>query len=163
LDAAVESWSTVFPLSGIRVALLKACAIPFDGTPEDLATATVSNDIATVGCLLGPRDVNAVYFNERELPESLVRHPLDCSLLDVAVGSGSMEMTKYLLEFHHARPTRETLKQSVSVGNPELIKLMRERLPEGELRDRVDLMEVAAEFHQEEVLTWLLRDATVFE
>jgi hypothetical protein len=40
---------------------------------------------------------------------------------------------------------------------------MLERLPGGELRDRVDLLEVAAEFHQEEVLVWLLRDATVFE
>jgi hypothetical protein len=72
-------------------------------------------------------------------------------------------MTKYLLEFHRARPTRETLKQSISTGNLELIKLMRERLPEAELRDRVDLLEVTAEFQQEEVLTWLLRDATVFE
>jgi hypothetical protein len=84
-------------------------------------------------------------------------------MLDAAVGSGSVEMTKYLLEFHHARPTRETLKQSISTGSLELIKLMRERLPEGELRDRVELLEVAAEFHQEEVLVWLLRDATVFE
>jgi hypothetical protein len=55
------------------------------------------------------------------------------------------------------------LKQSISTGNLELIKLMRERLPKGELRGRVELMEVAAEFHQEEVLAWLLRDATVFE
>jgi hypothetical protein len=83
--------------------------------------------------------------------------------LDVAVGSGSVEMTKYLLEFHGARPTRETLKQSISTGNLDLIKLMRERLPEGELRDRVDLLEVAAEFHQEEVLEWLLRDVSVFD
>jgi hypothetical protein len=51
--------------------------------------------------------------------------------LDVAVGS--VEMMKYLLEFHSARPTRETLKQSISTANLELIKLMRERLPEEEL------------------------------
>jgi hypothetical protein len=44
-----------------------------------------------------------------------------------------------------------------------MFRMVRERLPEGELGDRVDLMEVAAEFHQEEVLVWLLRDATVFE
>jgi hypothetical protein len=55
------------------------------------------------------------------------------------------------------------LKQSISTGNLELIKLVRERLPEGELGVRVDLLEVAAEFHQEEVLAWLLRDATVFD
>jgi hypothetical protein len=70
-------------------------------------------------------------------------------------------MVKYLLEFHRARPTRETLKQSISSGNLELFKLVRERLPEAELRDRVDLLEVAAEFHQPEVFVWLLRDATV--
>jgi hypothetical protein len=112
---------------------------------------------------LGARDVNTVWFDEKELPESLVRHPLECSILDVAVGSGSVEMTKCLLEFHSARPTRETLKQSISTGNLELIKLMREGLPEAEFGDRVDLLEVAVGFHQEEVFAWLLRDATVFD
>jgi hypothetical protein len=113
--------------------------------------------------LLGPRDVNTVCFRDGELPESLVRRPLKCSLLDVAVGSGSVEMTKYLFEFHRARATRETLKQSISGGNLGMFRMVRERLPEGELGDRVDLMGVAAEFYQEEMLTWLLRDATVFE
>jgi hypothetical protein len=112
---------------------------------------------------LGPRDVNAISFQVGQLPESLARRPSESSLVDVAVGTGSVEMTKYLLEFHSARPTRETLKQSISTGNLELIKLVRERLPEGVLRDRVDLLEGAAEFHQNDVLVWLLRDATVFE
>jgi hypothetical protein len=125
--------------------------------------AAASSDLAFLGRLLGPRDVNTVHFSEKELPESLVRRPLECSLLDVAVGSGSVEMTKYLLEFHRARPTRETLKQSISTGSLELFKLMRERLPERELRHRADLMDVAAGFHQLEVLVWLLRDATVLE
>jgi hypothetical protein len=142
---------------------VKARGLPADEAPDDLAVAAAWNDIASVGLRLGPRDVNTICFNERELPESLVRRPLDCSLLDVAVGAGSVEMTKYLLEFHTTRPTRETLKQAISTGNLELIKLMRERLPEGELRDRIDLLEVTVEFHQEEVLVWLLRDATVFE
>jgi hypothetical protein len=47
-------------------------------------------------------------FGDNDLPESLVRRPLECSLLEVAVGSGSVEMTKCLLEF--AKPTREALK-----------------------------------------------------
>jgi hypothetical protein len=98
-----------------------------------------------------------------DLAVAAASNGLECSLLEVAVGSGSVEMTKCLLEFRSARATRETLKQSISSGNPELIKLMRERLPEAELRDRVDLQEVAAEFHQEEVLAWLFRDATVFD
>jgi hypothetical protein len=68
LEAAIESGSTCSALSGIRVGLRKACALPVDEAPEELATAAASNDIATVGRLLGPRDVNTVYFNERELP-----------------------------------------------------------------------------------------------
>jgi hypothetical protein len=150
-------------LGGFGVIWRDASGLRAEGTLSELAAAAASYDIAMVGRLLGPRDVNAVHFNEKELPGSLVRRPLECSLLEVAVGSGAVEMTKYLLEFHHARPTRETLKQSISTGNLELIKLMRERLADGELRGRVDLLQVAAEFHQEEVLAWLLRDTTVFE
>jgi hypothetical protein len=52
---------------------------------------------------------------------------------------------------------------AISTGSSELIKMMRERLPEDEFRDRVDLMEEAAEFHQHEVLEWLYRDAPIFE
>jgi hypothetical protein len=83
--------------------------------------------------------------------------------LDVAVGSGALEMTKCLLEFHCAKATRETLKMALSIGSFELIKLIRERLPEAELRDRVDLLEAASEFHQPEVFEWLVRDVTTFE
>jgi hypothetical protein len=125
--------------------------------------AAASNDLAAVGCLLGPRDGNTIRFNEKALQESLVRHPLECSLLDVAVGSGSLEMTKCLVLFHRATPTRDALRQSLPTGSFQLIKMRRERLPEGASRDRVDLLEVAAEFHQEEVLVGLLRDVTVFE
>jgi hypothetical protein len=128
-----------------------------------MAAGAASNDIGMVGRLLGERDVNAITFGENELPGSVVRRPLKCSLLDVAVGSGSVEMAKYQLEFHRARPTRETVKQSISSGNLELFKMMRERLPEAEFRLKDDLREVAAEFHQEEVLAWFFRDATIFE
>jgi hypothetical protein len=107
--------------------------------------------------------MNTVGFNERNLPELVVRHLLECSLLDVSVDAGSIEMTKYLLEFHTANPTGETLQQAISTGNLELIRTIRERLGEAELRERLDLVDVAAEFHQEEVLRWLCRDASVFE
>jgi hypothetical protein len=127
--------------------------------PDELAVAVAANDIAVVGRLLEPRDVDTIYFSEKKLPGWLVRRPLRCSLLDLAVGSGSVEMTKYLLEFHGANPTQETLKQSISVGNLELVKMMRGGLPEAELGDRLDLVEVAAEFQQVEVLALLLRDA----
>jgi hypothetical protein len=161
--SAIESASVASALSGFRFAWGISGELLVQDGLNDLAVAAASSDIAMVGRLLGPRDVNTVCFSQGELPESLVRRPLGCSLLDVAVGSGSVEMAKYLFEFHGAKATRETLKQSISAGNLELFRMVRERLPEGELRDRVDLMEVAAEFHQEEVLTWLHRDATVFE
>jgi hypothetical protein len=74
-----------------------------------------------------------------------------------------MDVTKFLLEFHGAEATRETLKESLSTGSFELVKMMRERLRDADLRERVDVLEVAAEFHQLDMLTWLLRDATIFE
>jgi hypothetical protein len=72
-------------------------------------------------------------------------------------------MTKYLLEFHGAAPSRETLEMAVSTGNLELIKMMRERLPESVLEDRLELMEIASECHHGEVLIWLLRDASLLD
>jgi hypothetical protein len=154
IDSEVGRTSDPSALSGFIAALRSAGGLPVEETVDEMAAGAASNDIGTVGCLLGMRDVNAITFSESELPESVVRRPLKCSLLDVAVGSGSVEMTKYLLEFHGARPTRETLKQSISSGNLELFKMMRERLPEAEFRFGDDLMEVAAEFHQGEVLEW---------
>jgi hypothetical protein len=56
--------------------------------------------------------------------------------LDVAVGSGSAEITKYRLEFHRAKSTRETLRMALSTANLELVNL---------------------------VLAWLSRDSSVFE
>jgi hypothetical protein len=50
---------------------------------------------------------------------------------------------------------------AISTGSAELIKMMHERLPESGFQGRVDLLEIAAEFHQQEVLDWLNRDATV--
>jgi hypothetical protein len=41
--------------------------------------------------------------------------------------------------------------------------VLAERLREAELRDRVDLLEIAADFQQLAVLAWLLGGATVFE
>jgi hypothetical protein len=163
VDAAIESASQSSSSRGFGEVLRRATGLSVAGTLDDLAVAVASNDIASAGRLLGPRDVNVVYFDEKELPESLVRRPSRCSLLDVTVGSGSVEMTKYLLEFHRAMPTRETLKQSISTGSLELFRMMRERLSERDLRERLDLMELAADFHQWEVFLWLCRDATICE
>jgi hypothetical protein len=88
----VEAVPVASALSGFGDSLRKARGLPVDETLDDLAVAVALNDIATVGRLLGPRDVNTM-FRGKCLPESLVRRPLKCSLLDVAVGSGSIEMT----------------------------------------------------------------------
>jgi hypothetical protein len=80
----------------------------------------------------------------------------------VAVGAEALESVRCLLEFYGAAPTREGLKLAVSTGNLELIRLMWERLPE-EHEHRFDLMNVAADFHREEPLAWLLRGATNIE
>jgi hypothetical protein len=163
IDSEIGGTSDSSALSSFTAALRSAGGFLVEETVREMAAVVASNDIGTVGRLLGVQDVNAIIFGENELPGSVVRRPLKCSLLDVAVGSVSVEMTKYLLEFHGARPTRETLKQSISNGNLELFKMMRERLPEAEFRLKDDLMEVAAEFHQIEVLNWFFRDATIFE
>jgi hypothetical protein len=162
IDSEMGRTSDPSALSGFIASLRSAGGVPVEETVAEMATGAASNDIGTVGRLLGLRDVNAITFNENELPGSVVR-PLKCSLFGVAVGSGSVEITKYLLEFHGARPTRETLKQSISSRSLELFKMMRERLPEAEFRLRDGLMEVAAEFHQREVLVWFFRDAIIFE
>jgi hypothetical protein len=124
--------------------------------------AAASNDVSAVGRLLMKEDVSKMRFNLRRQPKSLLRHPESCTLLDIAVDSGSIEVTKCLLEFHGAEPAREALKMALSSGNLESIRLMWQRLPD-EHENRFDLMEVAADFHRGEPLAWLLRDATELE
>jgi hypothetical protein len=85
-----------------------------------------------------------------------------CTLLDIAVGCGAVEVAKCLLEFHEATPTRETLKMALSSGNLVLIRLLWERLP-AEQERRLDLLEVTGDYHWEEPLAWLLRDAKAME
>jgi hypothetical protein len=161
-ESGLEVASVASALAGFGIVLRKTCGLRVEG-PDALAVAVASNDLGALGALSGARDLNTVCFGERGLPESLVRRPCDCSLLEVAVGSGSVEMTKFLLEFHRAMPTHDTLEQAMSTGSFEMIKLVRERLPEAEFQDLLDLVVVAAEFHQSDVLRWLLRDAAVFE
>jgi hypothetical protein len=104
--------------------------------------------------------VNAIEVENSQM--SMSRLPTRCSLLDVAVGAGAGEVTRYLLEFHSANVNRETMKMALATGSLELIRLVWERLPGG--RDtRVDFLEVAADFHRDEPLAWLLRDATDLE
>jgi hypothetical protein len=109
--------------------------------------------------LLAAENVNEIEVPAELQPDKLARRLHVAVLLDVAVGCGSVEVTKYLLEFHEARPTHETLKMALSTGSLELIRLIWERLPESETAHRAGLLEVVADFHWDEPLAWLLRDA----
>jgi hypothetical protein len=131
-----------------------------DARKKSIAESCASNDLTTLGRLLMAEDVNALVI--ADLPDSLLRCPAACPVLDVAFGCASLDVSKYLLEFHGATPTRETLKMAISSGNLELIRLAWERLPE-EHETRFDLLEVAADFHREEPFVWLFRDATGLE
>jgi hypothetical protein len=163
MDAEVEKAREASALAGFGSVWRAARGFPAEAVVDEgealLARAAASNDVSEVGRLLGPRDANKVALAGRNLPESVVRRPGSCRLLEVSVGAAALDVTKYLLEFHSATPSRETLKQALSAGNLELIRLIEKRLPEAELERRGDLLEVAGEFHQLEPLAWLFRDA----
>jgi hypothetical protein len=126
-----------------------------------LVNAAATNDVAAVGQLLGAQDVNKV--TSQDIPEALGRRQSGAPLLDVAVGCAAVQVVKYLLEFHGAIPSRETLKMAISSGSLELVRWIVGRLPEAELDRRFDLTEVAADFHRPDLLAWLLRDASLVE
>jgi hypothetical protein len=110
------------------------------------------------------KDVDKTWIGAGNIPARLLRKPaFGCSALDVAVGSGAVAVAKFLLEFLRAKPTRETLKMGLSCGSFELVRICWERPPEQQGKERLDLLEVACEFHQLELVPWLFRDAGEFE
>jgi TPR repeat protein len=135
-----------------------------DTSEAALSEAIVSNDVAETGRLLLSRDVNKTWIRSNHLPSRLLRRPVvGCPVLDVAVGSSAVEVAKCLLEFHEATPTRETLKMALSCDSFELVRICWERLPGVEEKERLDLLEVPADFHQRDLLAWLFRDASPLE
>jgi hypothetical protein len=127
-----------------------------------LAGAIASDDVVVLGRLLMQRNVNSTHIRAKNLPATVLRRPTTSPILDVAFASGAVAVAQNLLEFHEATPTRDTLKMALSSGNFELIRICWGGLPD-EQGKRVDLLEVASDFHQLEVLSWLFRDAGVFE
>jgi hypothetical protein len=169
ISAGVEAAEPATALWGFGVAWRSATQARHDQSrPADvfetvLSGAIASNDVAETGRLLLSKDVNKTRIKSRNLPSKLLRQPaFGCPVLDVAVGPGAVEVVKSLLEFHEAKPTRETLKMALSSGNFELTRICWERLPDEQEKERLDLLEVAADFHQLEVLSWLFRDADKF-
>jgi hypothetical protein len=82
---AIESASVASALLGFRFARGASGEVLVHDGLNDLALAAASRDLAKVGRLFEPRDLNTISFNERELPASLVRRPLECSLSDCSV------------------------------------------------------------------------------
>jgi hypothetical protein len=101
-------------------------------------------------------------FDAAELPNSAFLHrDAAFSLLDVAAGSGSVDVFKFLVSFHNAKPGRDTFCAAVSSGNVEIIRIVWDSLSG---RDRVvtsQFLEVAADFHRAEILMWLFDNASV--
>jgi hypothetical protein len=125
-----------------------------------LGEAAAANDVSKIGRLISTLDVNKLNISMADQPEALVRRMESCVLLDVAVGCGAVDVTKYVLEFHDARPTRETMSMAIANGTSELVRLMWMRLPAPDEANRRDFLVVAAEFQQLEIFAWLFRDAT---
>jgi hypothetical protein len=77
--------------------------------------------------------VNKLRINSSNFPVELLRKAEVCTLLDIAVGSGAVSVSKCLVEFHGANPTRDTLKMALSSGKIELIEFILERVPKNDL------------------------------
>jgi hypothetical protein len=175
ISSGVEPAEPASPLWGFRVAWRRATRDPHEEerdankpAPEDrfeaqLGAANASDDVAESGRLLIAKDVNKTYIEAKNLPAKLLRRPeFGCSALDVAVGSGAVDVAKFLIEFLRAKPRRETLKMALASGNIELVRMCWGLLPD-EQDERLDLLEVASDFHRVEVLAWLFRDTDKFE
>jgi hypothetical protein len=172
ISAVIEKASLASALSGFGEVWLSVTGedtknvgvVVVDEREQKLSRAIASDDIAGTGRLLGSSDVNELRIKSSNFPVELLRKTEVCTVLDIAVGSGAVKMSRCLVEFHGAKPTRETLKMALSSGKIELIELILERLPKGELeRSRLDLLEVASDFHHRTVVAWLFREAESFE
>jgi hypothetical protein len=161
------------------------CFAAWEAKRAEIAIAAASNDVARLGPLLIGHELSDAIFRSRHLPVSLARRPdsfllprwyqwsdLDedlwrkprpISVLEVAAGAGAVEATRCLLEFYGAKPSREAVKMAISSGNVEVSRMLWQRLPEAEQEFRLDFLEIAADFHQPEPLTWLFRDASPLE
>jgi hypothetical protein len=162
LDAEVESATAGSALFGFRSTWHSARETSdVKSERDDLLESICANDLSTFGRLLGARDPRHIVV-KANFPQSMTRLTSECSLLDIAVSAGALDITKSLLEFHNVTPSRETLKMAIATGSLELIRMILVRLPDAESH-RADLMEVAADFHWLEPLVWLFRSATELE
>jgi hypothetical protein len=127
--------------------------------PDPLAVAIMAGDVAKLGGLIGGRAAEAIRISPELLPRALPRRTVKpAKLLDVAAAVGGPPL-RYLLEFFHLGPGVSALHQAVAAGAPEGIRTIWDRiLPAKRERHLSRLAMTAADFHQVEVLKWLLSE-----
>jgi hypothetical protein len=129
-----------------------------------VASLAAADDVAGLGpALLLIPNVNRLVIDIAELPAGVFMRRSRCHVLDVAAGAGAVDAVKYLMTFHEAEATAETLLMAVSSGNCELIRLVWDAVPDLVRRTRYGPMKTAAEWHRLEPLAWLYGDAGDWE
>jgi hypothetical protein len=101
-----------------------------------------------------------VKFDVDELPESVFLRLDSCSLLEVAAGSGSVDVFKFLTLFQNAKATRDTFRSALARGDPEMVRLVWDSLPDSAKVARCSFLETAGDFHRVECVTWLFDRAS---
>jgi hypothetical protein len=124
ISVGVEAAEPASALWGFGVAWQRATQAHQDDQNEStpdvlfemaLSAALASNDVAETGRLLLAKDVGKLRVKARNLPAKLLRQPaFGRPVLDVAVGTGAVGVAMFLFEFLRAKPTRETLKMTLS-------------------------------------------------
>jgi hypothetical protein len=66
IDSEIGRTSDPSALTGFIAALRNAGGLPVEETVDEVAAGAASSDIGMVGRLLGPRDVNAITFDDNE-------------------------------------------------------------------------------------------------
>jgi hypothetical protein len=126
------------------------------------AEAIVKGDLAALGTRTGAEGTAArVVLHADALPESLIRRPSSCGLIDVAAAVGG-EPLRYLLAFEQIAPGSEAMHQAVASGSPDSVLTIWDRLgAETRQRHKAAWAETAADFHRPAILTWLLQDESM--
>jgi hypothetical protein len=128
---------------------------------DGLIAALSRDDVAALGpaLLAVPDDVlSGVRLSVSALPEDFPRAAVRLRMLgvlDVAVGSGAKEAVKYLVSFRGLTPDGDAMALAVGRGDPELIKMVWDRLPADAMSPSA-FVQTAAQFCRLDALRWLV-------
>jgi hypothetical protein len=128
--------------------------------PSDLAMAAASDDVAAVIRLVGRKDVNTIEVPLMNQPVSMARWSSTCTLLDVAVSAGAVNVAKHLMTCCKAKPDHRTMMMAIASRSRELCTLISRALPSGRQTGRLEFMKVAADYHVDRELRAIWPSAT---